>query len=515
MKEGEDSRDDFWDIKKLVPKKTTVSSNFSSYPKITEHSISGDVTASEGYKLDKSKIEQDDNAESSTYIPSNEGLIKKVTVIRRADKYDFYESFRNAARLYFDVRSPKCEFVPYYSYMPQYSQLNLGQKNYYFYWRERIRCGEYIKCDYSYIYLFAYEIFNLPEKIPPEEGVLLLCRIWKEYRKALPRIDSYFVVWVQDYCLIHGLECPVGEISDFIFDVIEASSFKEFYLSDMSESTENGINTLLAYLSDYDWRRGKYVAGDHSELYKRHMQGAMSAVLSELIKEHDFTNSKPSILRRDALPHSLCTHTVKCTLEIEYVPLSRNFELRHTVTLAVRYTENKLRALLGIKSRLAVKDLDERYKALIDRYFASLIEKANKRNTVATTPEYEKMYDAPEASVSLEGADIIEKASWNTTLRLIPEEEKLEITEEKAEQNEKIKDKNEENADARYGLSMDDILIIERALTSDISDDSAAERINEAFSEGFGDVILEPCDFGYRLIEDYREDIEEWLKQVR
>ena len=149
---------------------------------------------------------------------------------------------------------------------------------------------------------------------------------------------------------------------------------------------------------------------------------------------------------------------------------------------------------------------------MIDRYFASLIEKANKRNTVATTPEYEKMYDAPEASVSLEGADIIEKASWNTTLRLIPEEEKLEITEEKSEQNEKIKDENEENADARYGLSMDDILIIERTLTSDISDDSAAERINEAFSEGFGDVILEPCDFGYRLIEDYREDIEIWLK---
>ena len=129
--------------------------------------------------------------------------------------------------------------------------------------------------------------------------------------------------------------------------------------------------------------------------------------------------------------------------------------------------------------------------------------------------EYEKMYDAPETSVSLEGADVIEKASWDTTLRLIPEEDRIEITEEKAEQSESSASGEVEDDELYYGLSKEDVLMIEAALTSYIDDASAAERINEAFSEGFGDVILEPCEFGYRLIEDYREDIEEWLKQVK
>ena len=40
----------------------------------------------------------------------------------------------------------------------------------------------------------------------------------------------------------------------------------------------------------------------------------------------------------------------------------------------------------------------------------------------------------------------------------------------------------------------------------------AAERVNEEFLALIGDVLLMPSDHGFTLIDDYREDAEEWLK---
>ena len=40
----------------------------------------------------------------------------------------------------------------------------------------------------------------------------------------------------------------------------------------------------------------------------------------------------------------------------------------------------------------------------------------------------------------------------------------------------------------------------------------AAERVNEEFLALIGDVLLLPSDHGFTLIEDYREDAEQWLK---
>ena len=41
-----------------------------------------------------------------------------------------------------------------------------------------------------------------------------------------------------------------------------------------------------------------------------------------------------------------------------------------------------------------------------------------------------------------------------------------------------------------------------------------AERINEAFSDAIGDVIIENTGDGFAIIEDYREEICEWLKNL-
>ena len=44
--------------------------------------------------------------------------------------------------------------------------------------------------------------------------------------------------------------------------------------------------------------------------------------------------------------------------------------------------------------------------------------------------------------------------------------------------------------------------------------DAVADRINEVFSDNFGDIVLEAVDEGYAVIPDYREDVENWLTKI-
>jgi len=46
-------------------------------------------------------------------------------------------------------------------------------------------------------------------------------------------------------------------------------------------------------------------------------------------------------------------------------------------------------------------------------------------------------------------------------------------------------------------------------------EDSIADQINEAFADGFGDVILELGEECYKVIDDYKEEIETWLLKIQ
>lgn len=568
------TKDDFWDIGKLLPKRSSARlSAFRTDTPVSTYEPPAEVDAAarpdSERKLTNISERGVRESEDTTYTPSGAGLVKRVTVKRTIDKYDFYDSFRKSALLYFDYNASRCDFAQFYSYMPQYAHLTPSQKNYYFWWRSCVRAGEYIKTDYSYLYLYVYEVLNLPDKIPPKEGIKLLCRLWREYRSALPRIDNYFAIWIADYCLVHGLPAPMGEISDFLFDCISAAPLKEFYLSDISEVGLGGTDSLLAYLSDYDWRRGKH-AGDSlpatvssDSTYRGHMIRAMYLLLSDIWERSiGGEGAKRSVLVRDAFPGTLCTHSVKCRLEIEYISFAESDELRSAVSAAVRYTENKLRALLGVRARLAVKGLPDEYAVNIDRYFAGFIAEEEKRRKIASRPAYEKLYEAPSETLSLEGAEKIERLSWINAERLVVDEDELtyvngishlatktvvpEVGAPDITDNDTIGtlgggpslgdgavstlgSETDAKSDAictpaaesepSYAdntgistLSAEEIAYLRGLLGLDTAAelstprDSLAERINEVFVDIIGDVLLEADDEGYRIIEDYREE---------
>ena len=520
-----DKRDDFWDIEKLIPKKKSNISTFSTKEKTVDFFISGDAEKSkENNKITLTHLMHED----CTTYKFESGFVHSVTIKRFTDKYDFYGNFRKAALVYYDYKTPKSDFVPFYSYMPQYSQLSSEQKNFYFYWRELARRKKYIKTDYSYLYLYVYEILNLPDKIPTDEALDLLISLWRAYRADLPAIDSNMALWVQDFCLVYGIPCPTEKISDFIFDVIGASEFKEFYLSDIASMGEDGIGAMVAYLSDYDWRRGRYAGGDNRAVYKKHLLGAMGMLIGELwrcgiINSHTGELAK---ITRSAFRNSLCTHSVKCRLEIEYVPVSKFDDVRHFITASVKYTENKLRALLGVKSRIAVKELPDKYKAVIDTYFSDIFEKADRERKKTMRPEYEKLYDAESTGISIDGADEIERLSWTTTARLVPDEELCTPEDLPPEEKEDATPDIIADEVENYSLSEDEIAFVRACFNQNsnaiklIADklfmvgDAIKDKINEAFASGFGDIVIEGDFPRLYIISDYEEDIKEWLLKI-
>lgn len=533
-----DDLDAFWDLGRIMPKKKKMQP-FNTTTSPTEHVIKGSELDLSERKLTLMRDEVDLEAiEERSYIPRGNGLIKEVTIRRWVDKYDFYGNFRKAAILYYDYKTEKCDFAPYYSYMPQYSQLTVPQKQYYFYWRDMVRQGRFIKSDYSYLYLFVYEILNLPDKLPPSDGINMLCKLWCEYRDELPKIDANFAAWIQDYCLVHEIPCPMDQISEFIFDVISASSFKEFYLSEMGTAGDAGTDAMIAYLSDYDFRRCKYRTTENKEAYNKYMLSAMRRVIFALMNSENpvYDDTKTAVIERDAFPRSLCTHAVKCRLKIKYTPLSKDVKLRSIVTMAVRYTENKLRANLGVKSRLAIKDFPDQYKRLIDEYFNSLIGERSAKAKKESLPEYEALYDAPAESLSISGADKIEQESWLTTARLVgdeyTDEENCSVSDLEEDSKEQlIRDEIEAIIDyetdeeicadeGAYGLADDEISIIKDIIEGRIREFNLEilekiEKINERFSEEFGDVIIESDGNEYKIIEDYQEDIKLWLTKIK
>lgn len=517
-------RDSFWKIDKLIPKKNASLSTFSTKEKVVDYTVTqgADETSAQRHKLTPPQEKAGEQKEDFVYSPAS-SLIKKVTVKHIPDKFDFHARFVKAAQLYYDFKGAPCDFVSYYSYMPQYTQLTEPQKCYYFYWRSMVREGEYIKTDYSYFYLYVYEILNLPELIPPKKGLELLIDLWRAYRKSLPSIDVNMALWVQDYCLVYGLECPLDKIRDFVFSVIGASAFKEFYLSDAQTLGTEGVSSVIAYLSDYDWRTGKYAGGDNKEAYSKHLLGAMSLLVSKLLLGGKIFSDEceTANIERTAFRGALTTSAVKYRIICEYRPIAEETELRGIVTSALKYTENKLRALMGVKSRLAVKEMPVEYRELIDSYFAELFDKVNRERMRAARPEYERLYEAENVGISNSDADEIERASWTTTARLVEDFEEY-VEEEAAPTVESA----QPLADT-YGLDSARVAFVRAALGEDYAEmkkiadgigeivDAVADEINEAFSDGFGDVILDPTDEGYTVIEDYREDIEEWLLKLQ
>ncbi len=458
---------------------------------------------------------------------SDDSFVKKVSVWMWQSKYSFYERFVSDAERIHTMVGRESPHEHFFSYIPQYSQLGTKQLAWYLWWRENVRRGVYPDTDYSYIVLYIYEIINLPEIISPEVGLDILCRIWLNYRDRHKSVDVLLGEIVCDYCLINRLPAPLDKIGSKRSEILAEVSLKEFYFS-MSEVTENtdAYSTLLMNLaSNYDWKKSKYLTPETSDDFKRHIPAAFAHAVKTLASNGDrmfaeVTNLRTAKMTRDAYSGSLCAYNVKRRIDVEYLSFTRSPELRLIVTDLIKCAENGVRAMLRIKSRLAVGMLDDVRKAAVGSYFAPIKAKVEAK---AKTPEYEAQYDAATSTLSVDDALKLEEKSWQVADMLggfedAPTFEVPEVTvdvEEKAEVKPEVVTSSDIDILAVLKLLMDgnSVGFAEYASAHNIFSETLAERVNDALYDVIGDIAVELDVEHYIIIEDYREDIESYIAE--
>lgn len=502
------------------------------------------------------------------YTPS--GILLRNVVVRTWETdVEFYGRFASDA-LQSHRASPKSPIsadlspVPYFSYVPQYSHMNGSQIEYYRWVRECIRNGKYPPCDLPYIQLYIFEIINLPNEILPEDGVHLLAAIWLNYRKQHPRLDGYLCEWFADYCLIGGCSIP-KELLPILYEIVPKAQFKEFYLNNISADSSDLGKTVLEVSSDYDYRRSRYYT-DNKAAYESYIPTAVTAVLKESYKQSRgiFAMDRCYRMTRDSFCGAIASSGIKRRLDIEFLSFTRRADTRQTVTSIAKYTENKLRTVLGIKAKLGIDRIAPEDAAFLDSFFEPLIPSKQKKakEDLYMPDDYMKNYESEDSGFDFAAAQAIEAQSWLNTGRLTGDETMIEDAKEyvplydpdeapivegeihsdsladeifgiEAFDSEEIppqsdKSTTESNVstdNADYTSNADNAdYILKEALNAalvgrfkvfcrshELHEGEIADRINNIFLEEMGDIVLENSGGGFELIEDYREDVENWL----
>lgn len=549
-KNRKDELDSFWDINSLVPPKkndkrrksvsfdtNTASVELPSQSAPTVGTVSPSPLSIErnGTTITRfipphTPTEMTDRRPPDLEYAQADSLIRKVRIYSFPTKYATPERFVDDAVRLFKVRGEECPSVPFFSYSPQYAQMNRSQLEWYFWWRDNFRRGISLDTDYSYLLLYVYELINLSDRLDKQYCLDRMCRLWREYGERYQFIGKYLCEWVCDFCLIHRLPPPVEKLKSLYPYIMKNALLKEFYIFGDFRGSGIGADTLIAMCSSYDYKKSRYATPERLPVMEEYMRGVLDRVI-----ERNSAGGSPlsgfgfsdSSVTRTSYTGAFCVMRVKRKIEVDYCSFSRSHELRYLVADVLRYTENKLRAAWGIRSRLSIYALPTNVRNCIDEYFSeNPIRRAEDtdRSGRRIVNDYDKLYDVPHTEFSADNAERIEKASWDTT-RILVEAFDDEGEEMKPETAEKLPESVPDDAHTgesdlstalgeRYDflvavLEGDKIKQNQVAKRLSAMPDAIVDEINEIAVEVFGDILIEEDDGGgYRVIEEYREVIK-------
>ncbi len=497
--------------------------------------------------------------EKPAVYEKNGALISKITVDGWSGENDFYTRFALDAEKSHTASpktSPDTPMRPaqFFSLVPQYSHMSGQQTEYYRRLRDKWRAGEYPDCDSAYIMLYIFELLNL-SSVTKDYVLSSLSSVWIGYRGRLARLDSYLCEWTADYCMINDMPFP-DAMRPYLSEIAAKAHFKEYYFDYLLSHTdfESAAHALIYCFSDYVYSSSKYY-GENREQYEKYIPQAVSAVLKRGTEKKFgiFALEKKYKIVIDTFLGCAVSSAKKKKLTVEFRSFLRGIETREYVTALVKYSENTLRKCLGIKAKLGVKELDGETIAAVNEFFTPLLpeDKAHMPPEEKYMPrDYLKNYEAESSGFDLETAAQIERASWTNTARLTAEDECTAY--ENSCENSFDDDLGDASSDASFvegQISADDVIagdvVTDDVITNDVivNDSSdltspdtdfiragvaaaldgrfrrwakesgvyegeAQDVINTYFLEITGDIILED----FTLIEDYREDVEEWMK---
>ena len=517
--------DQFWDLKELIPAKQVAK----------PHNISASVSTTEIeiFPLEKTQ-ESNQTSLNIEHItkPQNEvwvsyekltPFIKQVTVKNWKNEYNYYDLFCRQAAVYSKMEPKECVHEHFFSYMPQYSQMSQKQLNWYIWWKSLVKKGIYQDTDNTYIMLYVFELINMSDEGSASHTLDILINLWSNYHSVYPQLNKTLGEWICDFALIYRI--PIRFPDERITpEMISSVSIPEiFYTFDMTDSTLF-TKFLLSYCNSYNYRKSKFYNEETARLYEKHIINAVESVIKENNLGNKIFNEAIKRTTRIAFMGALCTYKIKKHIEVSYASLALEGELKAYVSDLIKCAENQLRGVIGIRSRLSVRNIDETTQKSLEKYF-SLAFKCEIEKSIR--PEYEKLYDSADNSFSLEKANEIERISWNITEKLVETFGETDPYEEPPLIPMNTHDVNEEE-DAILSTDDETIVFLERIskykeLFGYIKDEdfnsqttyaraqklileAVVDEINELAIELLGDILLEESENGYKLIDEYKNN---------
>ncbi len=528
-----DQLDDFWDISDLVPKQSArfgYARSTESVPVVARQKPKASPPAEESSTVIRRYIPPNSAQKltdtecsyehSESYVPAA-SLIHRVTVKKLRSSYRYYEEFSEDAKRYQDRKGSPCDYVPFFSYVPQYNQMSEAQLAYYFWFRDCFLRGERIRIDYSYVLLLVYERINLGSSADVKESQWILTELWRVYHKEFPGLLGKLAEWICDFSLIHRLPPPENADGELVRHV---PTLKEFYIPMPDYDVDGCVRSLLKFCSSYDYRTSKFAEGENLALFEKHIPAALCRAVAYYSDEGKILSGltfEDSRLAREAYAGALCSADQRHRLELQYCSFSRSNELRFLVGDVVKYAENKIRAYLSIKSRMTVYSIPTDLQRRLDEYFAQHLPGKKPLKPKQEKQAYDVLYELPKKEFSLKDAAKIEEESWQTTDKLISTFEIEELQAPvmpKEEPVPKVNEQEESDLRTMLGDYLGAVLALLDGHSSAVSElagklgqmpDALADRINEIAFECIGDALLEESDGGYAVIEDYREYLNE------
>ncbi len=526
--------DEFWDISALVPPRRKT-------PKtrpVTRDTQAVEITAPprgvSTYRVEDAVMREhyvtppapEERVEPEYVYAPTGSLLHEVRVYSWRSHYEYYESFRAHARALYSKEGKRADPIGFFSYMPQYVQMNEAQLAYYLFWRSEFRKGNYLAADYSYLLLFAYELINVSDVVPPLDVQDAMLRLWLNYRAAHPRLDALLREWLCDHALLYRLPAPRLPAKEFR-DMISGARLKEYYVP-MGETDDALTGAVLHFCNNYDYTKSKFFKEETAEDYHRVLRGALGIAISYL-RERDGNvltgGSGMSTISRDAFTGAICSYHLKRRIEVDYTSFSHTHELRYIMSDVLKYAENALRAAWGIKSRLSIFAVEVPLRERLDAYLVHAVPSKSRANAKKEEiPDYEKRYEIPVREVSVSRAAEIEAASWQTTKRLVEAFEEEKCPNGTTFEGEKsqaliavpVTEKVQDGLAAALGELCALVQLCDMGDVKGQRDfarakgrmlDALVDEINTVAADMLGDIILEEADGGFAVIGDYREEL--------
>ena len=167
-------------------------------------------------KLEKERVYRDEPliftaSQMKSYTPPEYAEMQRIASGRKGMFMSSAELFYRQGKAMENFSESFDRPVSCTRHFPTYRDMSIPQLRSYFSWRTAVRRGEIRATSLSYAFIYIYELINLIGVSSPEEGFLKLKDFSEKYAPLDMRIKPYTDVWLTDFAAYYALPPQITE----------------------------------------------------------------------------------------------------------------------------------------------------------------------------------------------------------------------------------------------------------------------------------------------------------------